>query len=56
MRLITTLEKRSTSLFQPVKRKTRLDQLQLARAFWEKGEATILFSRRESALWAEGVE
>src|SRR5437879_13311122 len=35
--LICTLEKQSTSLFQPVNRKTRLDPLQLARPLRKKG-------------------
>src|SRR5438552_12080605 len=50
-RLISTLERQSTSLFQAVNRKTRLDQLQWREASEKKGVG-IFFSRRGSACQA----
>src|SRR5207253_5621605 len=47
---ISTLEKRSTSLFQALKRKTRLDQIQLARALCEKGGRNFFLATRECCL------
>src|SRR5439155_17495893 len=43
LRPISTLEKPSTSLFQALKRKTRLDQIQLARPLKKRGGEEFFF-------------
>jgi hypothetical protein len=47
MRLISTLEKQTTSLFQAVNQKTRPEQLQLARRLRKKGGHNFFLATRE---------